>query len=93
MLQAIIQLDGITSIKDKRRIVTSVKQRLRNKFSVSAAEVDLLDSLQFAQIGAALVTNDPQHGRRVMQKITLFLEDQIPGRLYDVETHLEEFGN
>lgn len=93
MLQAIIHLDGITSLKDKRRVVRSIKQRLKNKFSVSAAEVDLLDSLQFAQIGAALVTNDADHGKKVMQKITLFLEDQIPGTLYDVEMHLEEFGN
>lgn len=93
MLQAIIQLEGITSLKEKRRVVNSIKQRLRNKFYVSAAEVDLHDSLQFAQIGAALVSNDKHHGQRVMQKITLFLEDQVPGVLHAVEIHSEEFGN
>jgi uncharacterized protein YlxP (DUF503 family) len=93
MLQAIIQLEGIASLKEKRRVVTSVKQRLKNKFSVSAAEVDLHDSLTFAQIGVALVTNDPVHGRKVMEKITHFLEDQVPGILYDVEYQSEQFGS
>ncbi|MDA3835727.1 MAG: DUF503 domain-containing protein [Spirochaetales bacterium] len=93
MLQGIIQLEGITSLKEKRRVVNSVKQRLRNKFYVSAAEVDLHDSLSFFQIGVALVTNDVLHGRRVMQKVMLFLEDQVPGVLYDVEFHSEEFGS
>lgn len=93
MLQGIIQLEGIHTLKEKRRVVNSVKQRLRNKFYVSAAEVDLHNSLTFAQFGVALVTNDALHGRRVMEKVTHFLEDQIPGVLYDVEFHYEEFGN
>jgi uncharacterized protein YlxP (DUF503 family) len=38
MLQVLVKLpEGIGSIKDKRRIVNSLKQRIRNKFSVSSA--------------------------------------------------------
>ena len=94
MLQVIVKLpEGIGSIKDKRRIVNSLKQRIRNKFYVSSAEVALNDSLGFAQIGAALVTNSRAHGERVLHKIILFLENETSVGLYEVETHLEEFGN
>ncbi len=90
MLQAIIRLDGIISIKDTIRVVNSVNQKLKNMFSVSATEVDLLDSLQSTRLGVAYLIPDPLHGRSVLQKITLFLEDQIPRQLYAVEFHLEE---
>lgn len=94
MLQVIIKLpETVKSIKEKRRIVTSLKQKIRNKFSVTAAEVDLNDSLSFAQIGAALVTNSSAHGESVMQKIVLFIEDEHSVELYEAETHCEEFGS
>src|SRR5208337_3351587 len=57
MLILIIELPESASLKDKRSVVSSVKQRLRTKFRFSCAEVDLLDSLAFAEIGAALVSN------------------------------------
>ncbi|NQT60067.1 MAG: DUF503 domain-containing protein [Bacteroidetes bacterium] len=94
MLQVIVKLpEGIVSLKEKRRIVNSLKQRIRNKFYVSTAEVDLNESLGFAQIGVALVTNSRVRGESVMQKIILFLENENSVDLYEAETRLEEFGN
>ncbi|MCF7943378.1 MAG: DUF503 domain-containing protein [Spirochaetia bacterium] len=94
MLQVIVKLpESLTSIKEKRRIINSIKQKMRNKFAVSAAEVDLNDSLSFAQLGAALVTNSKLHGEGVMQKIILFLESEHTVELYEAETHCEEFGS
>ncbi len=46
------------SLKEKRFIVKSVKDRIRNKFNVSIAEVDHLDKWQLAGLGIALVTNE-----------------------------------
>tara|TARA_B100000614_G_scaffold175049_3_gene156336 strand:+ start:481 stop:771 length:291 start_codon:yes stop_codon:yes gene_type:complete len=89
MLLAILEIPDLTSIKDKRRIVVSLRDRLIRKFKVSAAEVDLHDSLSFAQIGVALVCNDRRHGERVMQKVLTFIEDQLPGRVHEVQTHTE----
>lgn len=94
MLQVIVKLpESVTSIKEKRRIINSIKQKMRNKFAVSAAEVDLNDSLSFAQLGAALVTNSKLYGDGVMQKIILFLESEHAVDLYEAETHCEEFGS
>jgi uncharacterized protein YlxP (DUF503 family) len=91
MVQFIIELPEATSIKEKRMVINSLRDRIIRKFRVSCAEVDLHDSLGFAQIGAALVSNSKTHGESVMQKIILFVEDQIPGRLQDVHIHSESY--
>jgi uncharacterized protein YlxP (DUF503 family) len=43
------------SLKDKRQVVRSILDRLRNGFNVSAAEVDALDHRQLAVLGFAAV--------------------------------------
>ena len=89
MLMVVLELPDMESLKDKRRIVHGLRDRVIRKFHVSAAEVDLHESLTFAQIGVALVSNDKQHGERVMQKVLAFVEHNLPGRLQDVQTHTE----
>lgn len=91
MLQLIIELPETTSIKDKRKVVTMTKERLRVKFRVSCAEVDLQDSLGFAQIGAALVSNSKEFGEKVMQKALAFVEDGLALKVYDAQIHTEIF--
>ena len=91
MIQFVFELPEVENIKDKRRIVKSFKEKLIKKFHVTAAEVDLQDSLRFTQIGAAVVSNSVSYGESVMQKILKFSEDEVPGRLHDVEIHSETF--
>jgi len=90
MIQFVFELPEVESIKDKRRIVKSFKEKLIRKFNVSAAEVDLQESLRFTQIGAAFVSNSAPFGEGVMNKILKFAEDEVPGRLHDVEIHSEQ---
>jgi uncharacterized protein len=91
MMQCIFELPESTSLKDKRKVVKSVTARLGNKFRISAAEIDLHDSLRFSQIGGAFVTNSREHGERVMNKVILFLETEIPGRIHNYEVHTESY--
>ncbi len=91
MIQFVFELPEVENIKDKRSIVKSFKEKLIRKFKVSAAEVDLQDSLRFTQIGIALVSNSVQYGEQVMHKILKFAEDEVPGRLHDVEIHSERY--
>ena len=91
MIRLIIELPDIDSIKDKRRIVHSLRDRLRRQFRVSAAEVDLQDALGFTQIGCALVSNSKEFGESVMQKILRFCEDEVPGRIHDVHILSEQY--
>ena len=91
MIQFIVELPEVTSKKEKRRMVKSLVDRLWRKFRLSAAEVDLQESLSFTQIGAARVSNSVRFGESVMQKVILFIEDEAPGRVHDISVHSEQF--
>jgi uncharacterized protein len=91
MLDIILELPESTSLKDKRKVVSSVKQRLRTKFRVSCAEVDILDSLSFAEIGAALVSNSREFGESVMHKALAVVEDEYGLRVHDAQIHSEVY--
>ena len=91
MIQLRIELPPLESIKEKRRIVSSLKDRLQKKFRISVAEVDLLDSLRYAQLGGALVSNSKSFGETVMQKALAFVENNGEGRLESAEIFSEMY--
>jgi uncharacterized protein YlxP (DUF503 family) len=91
MLDIIIELPESTSLKDKRGVVSSIKRRLRTKFRFSCAEVDLLDSMAFAEIGAALVSNSREFGEKVMHKALAVVEDEFGVRVRDAQIHSEVY--
>ena len=91
MIQLIFEIPDVESIKDKRRIIKSVTDKLQRRFHMSAAEVDLQDSLTFAQIGGALVSNSRSFGETVMQKAFQMIERELPVRIQDMSIHSEEF--
>jgi uncharacterized protein len=90
MLKFIIEIPESHSLKDKRRVIRSLKDKLGKKFKLSVAEVDLQDSLGYAQLGAALVSNSRQFGETVLQKAVDFVEYENVGRLHDYSI-LSEF--
>jgi len=91
MMQFIFEIPDVDSIKEKRRVIRSIKDKLQRRFHISAAEVDLQDSLSFAQIGAALVSNSRSFGESVMHKAFEMIENDIAVRIQDMSIHSEEF--
>lgn len=91
MIQIIFEIPEADTIKEKRRIVHSIKEKLRRRFHLSAAEVDLQDSRSFAQIGGALVSNSKTFGESVLQKAFEMIEKETPVRIQDVSIYSEEF--
>ncbi|MFP3959459.1 MAG: DUF503 domain-containing protein [Spirochaetaceae bacterium] len=85
MIQVILELPDVTSIKEKRRIVKSLRERLISRYRITAAEVDLHESLAFSQIGGAVVSNSRRYGESVMNKVLRFIEDNAPGRVQDAK--------
>jgi uncharacterized protein YlxP (DUF503 family) len=49
------------SLKDKRQVVLSIKDKLRNSFNVSVAEIEEQDARQMAVLGIAMVSNETHH--------------------------------
>jgi uncharacterized protein YlxP (DUF503 family) len=91
MIQMIFEIPDVDSIKEKRRIIRSVTEKLRRRFRLSAAEVDLQDSLSFAQIGGALVSNSKDFGESVLRKAFAMIEAEVPVRIQNMSIHSEEF--
>jgi uncharacterized protein YlxP (DUF503 family) len=91
MIQLIFEIPDVDNIKEKRRIIRSLKEKLQRRFHMSAAEIDLQDSLSFAQIGGALVSNSRTFGESVMHKAFEMIEKDLPVRIQDMSIHSEEF--
>ncbi len=68
-----LDIPGSHSLKDKRQVLKSLKERIRNRFNVSIAEVDLLDSWNHAVLGVAAVSNDRRHANEVIDKVVNFI--------------------
>jgi uncharacterized protein YlxP (DUF503 family) len=72
-------------LKDKRQVVLSIKDRLRNRLNVSIAEVDALDHRQLAVLGVAAVGNEAGHVRATLQQVVDALRGHPVAELLDHE--------
>jgi uncharacterized protein YlxP (DUF503 family) len=91
MIQIIFQIPDIANIKEKRHIIKSVLDKMKKRYNMSAAEVDLQDSLAFSQIGGAVVSNSKTFGETVLQKAFDMIEKETHVRIQDMKIHSEEF--
>lgn len=64
----------VSSLKEKRRIINSITDRVRHKYKISAAEVGYLDNLDRGSLGFGIVSNDRQHGETVLQKVLNYID-------------------
>jgi uncharacterized protein YlxP (DUF503 family) len=64
-----LRIENSHSLKDKRHIIKSLKERLRHKFNVAVAEVDYHDLWQRALISAVTVSADHGHAEQVLQSV------------------------
>ncbi len=73
------------SLKDKRQVVRSIKDRLQNAFNVSVAEVDAEDHRQLAVLGLATVGNEVQPLKSCLEKIVALVRGHPVAELVDHE--------
>ena len=85
MLEIRLMVREARSLKDKRRVVKSLRDRIRNKFNVSIAEVGSLDSHQHAVIGVAAVGNDQQFVNAVLSSVVNYISGNADALLVDYE--------
>lgn len=57
------------SLKSKRHVLKGIKDRVKNKFNVSIAEVGHNDLWQRTTIGVSVVANDKKFANRVLSKV------------------------
>jgi uncharacterized protein YlxP (DUF503 family) len=64
-----LRLEESHSLKEKRNVVESLKNRLRHKFNVSVAEIDHQDLWQRSAVAAVIVSSDHVHAEKVLQSV------------------------
>ena len=62
------------SLKGKRIVVKSLRQRIQNKFNVSVAEVDDNESWQMATLGITCVSNSARHADESISNVLSYIE-------------------
>jgi uncharacterized protein YlxP (DUF503 family) len=70
-----IRIHGSQSLKQKRGVVRSISQRVRNRFNLSVAEVGGQDRWQFAVLGLSAAGADAALVRRVLDRALRFIEE------------------
>ena len=78
----------VHSLKEKRMIVKSIIAKLQNKFHVSAAEIDEQDVHQITVIGVAAVVPHNAMADSLMEKISLFVEENTEAEIIDEEREI-----
>ncbi|MHB1133880.1 MAG: DUF503 domain-containing protein [Chloroflexota bacterium] len=85
----ILRLPENFSLKGKRQVLRSVLTRVRNEYSVAAAEVADQDNWQQATLGLAYVSNEGGHAHEVLAKAVAFVERAAPdAELLDFEIEI-----
>ncbi len=69
VLRLSLSIPGAMSLKDKRRAVKSLKDRLGSRHNISIAEVGLLDAHRQSEMAAAMVSNDRRFTESCLSKI------------------------
>ena len=69
-----LHIEFAQSLKDKRMVVKSLRDKLRSRFEISAAEVGLQDVHQRARIGIAFVTLEHAAADAQLERIVTFIE-------------------
>jgi len=74
-----LRLEHSHSLKEKRHVVESLKDRLRHKFNVSVAEIDYHDLWQRSVVAAVTVSPDRPFAEKVLRAV----EEEAAGMLGD----------
>jgi uncharacterized protein YlxP (DUF503 family) len=64
-----IRIEDAHSLKDKRHVVKSLKDRLRGKFNVAVSEIDFHDLWQRSVVAAVTVSTEQQHAEQVLHLV------------------------
>ncbi len=88
VLEVDIHMPFNSSLKEKRHILRSIKDRVLSRFDVSIAEVDYQDLWQRSRLAIALVSNNASFANKYMMEILRFIEED---RRFEVVSHKLRF--
>jgi uncharacterized protein len=76
-----LHIEAAHSLKEKRHVVKSLKDRLRHRFNVSVAEIDAHDLWQRGVVAAVTVACDHTRAETVLQSVEHEASELLGGAL------------
>ena len=64
-----LRIEGAHSLKDKRQVLRSLKDRLRNSFNISIAEIEVTDLWQRATLGVVSISDSRDYLEGLMRNV------------------------
>ena len=81
-----LRIEHAHSLKEKRHVVKSLKERLRGKFNVSVAEIDDQDLHNSAVLAVATVSSSRPFAEKVLQAVEREAAELVGPMLIRFET-------
>ena len=88
VLQVEISIPDAMSLKDKRQVVKSLKDRIAHGHNVSIAEVGALDEHRRCILGMAMVSNDKRYVEGALSKLVDFVRMEPRASLTDFQIEM-----
>lgn len=88
----VLQVPGARSLKDRRRVVKSFKDRVRGKVPVAIAEVGDLERYQVVTLGVSTVSNEAARCSEALSAVVKLARQVSDAVLADVATEVVSYG-
>ena len=85
-LKITLRASWVHSLKEKRMVVKSIVQRLKNKFNVSVGEVHEQDIHQIIVIGISAVCGDQKQVDSTLENLIDFVEENTDAEIINIES-------
>jgi uncharacterized protein YlxP (DUF503 family) len=83
-----LSIPTANSLKEKRRVVHSLVERLRSRYNASVTEVGEQGVWQRSVVGIALVSADENLAREYADKVISFVESHFEGEVCAIDVEL-----
>jgi uncharacterized protein YlxP (DUF503 family) len=86
-----LRLPGNKSLKGKRKVIKSIRERLRQRFNLAVAETDAQDLWQTAELGLVAIGNQSGYIDSKLDKAINFIENMQIAEIVNIERELIHF--
>lgn len=83
-----LAIDQAHSLKEKRHVLSSLKQKLRNKFNIAVSEVGYNDIWNRSVLAVVTVSSARVHVDEVLSKVTEFVDSFGDAVLLEIEQEI-----
>lgn len=86
-----IRVSYVNSLKEKRRITMSIKNKLKNKYNISVSEIESNDNHKSIVIGVSTVSNSKNIVEKTLKDIVVFIEENYNIDFLDEELIIDNY--